>query len=94
MLQQREEETARARQQEKERRARQEEKDRKAKQEQEQARKATSSSPPASLPRHDNFGMFKQRKNSLTPDSPEEVQDDVTSGRLSSMPGFNSCLYT
>lgn len=72
ILQQREEEAARARQEEKERRARQEERDRKAKQEQEQARKAPSSSPPVSPPRHDNFGMFKRRKDPLTPDSPEE----------------------
>ncbi|KAH7079710.1 hypothetical protein FB567DRAFT_449909 [Paraphoma chrysanthemicola] len=75
VLQQREEEARRARQEERERKAKQDERERRAKHEQEKARKAPSSSPPVSPPRHDaNFGLFKRRKDDgLTQDAQAEA---------------------
>ncbi|KAH4338101.1 hypothetical protein HBH98_214900 [Parastagonospora nodorum] len=64
VLQQREEEA---------RRVKLEELERKAKIEEQRPRtaKAPSSSPPVSPPRHDtNFGLFKRRKDDLTPEAP------------------------
>jgi hypothetical protein len=66
VLQQREEEA---------RKAKREESERKAKLEEERARRAPSSSPPVSPPRHDaNYGLFKRRKDDgLTPDAAVET---------------------
>jgi hypothetical protein len=75
VVQQREDEARRVRQEERERKAKQEERERKARHEQEKARQVPSSSPPVSPPRHDaNFGLFKRRKDDgLTPDAQAET---------------------